>query len=225
MVITSDFNQFVETYHKNNGTTNPLEGRVIEVKKRKDDTIYFDKDKKKFSYTKKLCLGLLPQDVEEDIARMIHQHHFKTKIFMSAVPKYGRKTLYHNPVNRKYMRPTHNYLKFPIARYLWDVRHSRYYCNCYTKKGTICGNSSDSNSRLKMNTVPMKYQSSGNLWNRVELCKTHKKMIDRQLHGCEDDESYLYYLLGWNYSISHGIPIKLLRTGVRGRVDGEPVPR
>ena len=220
MVITSDFNQFVETYHKNNGSTNPLEGRVIEVQKRNEDTIYFDKDKKKFSYTKKLCLGLLPQDVEEDIAKIIHQHQFKTKIFISAVPKYGRKTLYHNPVNRKYMRPTHNYLKFPpIDRNVgWD---SHYRCSCYTKRGTICGKTSNTDSRLKMNNIPMKYSNKGRVGNGlcvfIELCKTHKKMIDRQLHGCEDDESYLYYLLGWEYSISHNIPIKVFRN-VEGRI-------
>tara|TARA_R110000803_G_scaffold48249_2_gene100216 strand:+ start:900 stop:1523 length:624 start_codon:yes stop_codon:yes gene_type:complete len=205
LVLASDFNEFVETYHKNNGTKNPLDERVIEIDKRKDDTIYYDKDTKKFSYTKHLCLGLLPSDIEEDIAKMIHQHQFKTKIFISRDPKY--------------VRPGCSRFRFPIDRYLWGIREGcKYTCPCYTKKGTICGKSSHWSYQLEMNTIPMKYVSDG----RVELCKTHKKMIDRQFHGCEGDESYLYYLLGWNYSISHGIPIKLLRNGVRGRVINFP---
>jgi len=220
MTITSDFNQFCSTYHKNNGSTNPLDERVIK-QTRKDDIIYFDKDTKKFSYTKKLCVGLLPQDLEEDIAKMIHMYHFKKNIFIPVSPFFSLgKGLPRKRMDLGYMFP--NY---------FDETYEEYRCSCYTKKGIRCKSHATpllGHAVGFIGYIPQKYDCSDidrqlmyhpekiNL--STNLCKTHSKMIRKNVSRMETDADRCYHEyyyenklmkeLGWNYKTHHGYLIK-----------------
>ena len=222
MTITSDFNQFCSTYHKNNETTNPLDERVIK-QTRKDDTIYFDEDSKKFSYTKKLCVGLLPQDLEEDIAKMIHMYQFKKNIFIPVSPYFslgkGRPRYLRKKKDLGYTFPDHNFI---------DTQYCGK-CSCYTKKGTRCKSRATfypiySNSIGFTGYIPQKYDTHEGGYHpesinqTTHLCKTHSKMIRKSDNRMETDADRCYHEyyyenklmkeLGWNYKTHHGYLIK-----------------
>ena len=229
MTITSDFNQFCCTYHKNNGSTNPLDERVIK-QTRKDDIIYFDEGTKKFSYTKKLCVGLLPQDLEEDIAKMIHMYQFKKNIFIPVSPYFslgkGRPRYLRKKKDLRYTFPNHH---------LIDTQYTGK-CSCNTKKVTRCkSRATDTDNHYSIGFIgyiPEKYDCSwkeeGDILIRgyhpekinqtTHLCKTHSKMIRKNVSRMETDadrcyheyyyENKLMQELGWNYKTHHGYLIK-----------------
>ena len=229
MTITSDFNQFVKTYHKNNGSTNPLDERVIK-QTRKDDIIYFDKDTNKFSYTKKLCVGLLPQDLEEDIAKMIHMYQFKKNIFIPVSPYFtlGKDALSHRS---RYLRAKKD-LGYMFPNHpLIDIGTYAGQCSCYTKKGTRCKSRATffpiySNSIGFTGYIPQKYDTHEEGYHpesinqTTHLCKTHSKMIRKNVSRpdwrADADRCYHEYYyenklmkeLGWNYKTHHGYLIK-----------------
>jgi hypothetical protein len=223
MGVTTDMSEFCTTYHKNNNTINPLEGREIVVQKRKTDTIYYNRDTDRFTYTKDLCLGMLPVEIAEDIARVIHQ--FKLQSIFEVRRDLSK--VEYIPDKEKYVyKPSY---QFPII--LDSDDDSCYRCVCYTKAGHKCKNYADNFSQMSLTDAPpikyanfrRKYTRGLNMGqdNTIELCRVHHKMILRQLKITEadllrnprcrniDKDDIIYKTLGWEYAKSNGIPIKI----------------
>ena len=139
MPITEDFAVFADNYHKQNRTHNPLMVPYIKVKETNDKLIYYDKKNDKFVWEFKLNLAHLPQDIEEDIGKIITQYKFKKNVIGLSLVVNQRgfpglswsRRISDRHFNRSYNRRRDHY----------------YICGYPQKNGKLCGCSANGERR------------------------------------------------------------------------------
>jgi hypothetical protein len=189
MTITDDFEVFADNYHKQNGTHNPLKVPYIKVKETNDKLIYYDKKNDKFIWEFKLNLAHLPQDIEEDIGRMITSHQLRNKVLKIKTESY--KWIGEPPYESPYTKRVSKLLRSAIYQVKLKRPEQVYACNYPQKNGKLCG----CMSQMVYEKIPDKYRGGqrdafrtmglrhgnppefGDMLN-VSLCGKHMKVKD-----------------------------------------------
>jgi hypothetical protein len=209
MPITEDFAVFADNYHKQNRTHNPLIVPYIKVKETNDKLIYYDKKNDKFVWEFKLNLAHLPQDIEEDIGKIITQYKFKKNVIG--------------------LSPVRNQTDFPglsssrrmsksVSDRNWNRDRSHYYiCGYPQKNGKLCGCSANGERRppkfywggcwgafsssLSYNH-PFKAEYDEYYRMKISLCRKHEKV---------KDFSWDTYFKAHGYKLRNGVLCKMCK--------------
>ena len=145
MTVTSSFQVFRERMINNGSLKKPIKKRI------NDKIITYDPNNKKLSYQMVLCLGLLPDEVEYDISKMLHMDKMKNDVLqIHYEPQWGGYEDYQFNVMQlcdKEMMENSN------ERHIRNIPHTcrdatiflRHRCQCNHKNGKRCGRRVDEN--------------------------------------------------------------------------------
>jgi hypothetical protein len=205
MTITDDFEVFADNYHKQNGTHNPLKVPYIKVKETNDKLIYYDKKNDKFIWEFKLNLAHLPQDIEEDIGRMITSYKMKDKVFR--LRNYDHQTRFiqsYELVNHIRWRGNGNFKK-DRRNFINRLVKNGYCCRYPLKNGEFCESATwGGNGKI----LPDKYQGllggkgAGWVYPGRSFCKRHEKL---------KDFSWDKYFEAHGYKLRNGVVCKVCK--------------